>query len=245
MSDIFGNNQDNNEVPENLKELLVGETGKYKTEDEALKGLYHANKHIENLERQIREQAEDLQKRATVEQLMERIATTKNTSSESSVTPPTGGANPAAIDVGAIEELVRKAASEVVSTKEAERTQQANIKEVADAMVTAHGSPDAARRIYAERAAAAGLTVEELNSLVATKPVAAKTILGLTGSSGSPGTKAKPSIINGSQNPANKDKGYGSDEYWANLRRTNPSLYYSPKMQAEMLSTKMARRKAT
>jgi len=227
-----------NQEPQDFKAALVGEEAKYKTEEEAFKGLYNAQKHIKNLEEQIAQQAEDLQKRATIEEMYEKLKTTANTPAPVAAPNPAPKSDNISLDV--INNVVAERMEAVLAEQQAKSTQEANKTKVASAMLDRYGNADTARKVYAEKAAELGMTVDELNALALTKPQAALRLLLPEGSTSS-GVKAPTSMSNERGGNVQKETGYGSDEYWNKMRKERPNEYFSPKVQAEVMRTKHAR----
>lgn len=151
-----------NQYQDILKEITDNDgRQKYDSIDKALQALPHANQHISQLEAELKEMREELQKRATAEELLSKVqeGNGKQTSS------PT-------LDQNQLTELVES----VLSNKEAQKTAQENLKSVNDAMVSYYGDLEKAKEVYSIRAAELGLDLQELS---ARSPKAALKLLGI------------------------------------------------------------------
>lgn len=147
---------------------LVGEGKKYRTAEDALKAIPHAQKHITTLEEEARQLREELAKRKTSEELLDEFRAT-------GFQPPPadkqGQAQP--VDVEAI-------VASVLAKKEAATTAQKNISTVVSTFQQTFGDKAKAEEMYNRVAEESGLSISALNSLAATSPEAVLRLAGIT-----------------------------------------------------------------
>lgn len=148
---------------------LVGEGKKYRTAEDALKAIPHAQKHITTLEEEAKQLREELAKRKTSEELLEQFRSTGFT--QDSVDKQAAQAQP--VDVEAI-------VASVLAKKEAATTAQKNISTVVATFQQTFGDKAKAEEMYNKVAEESGLSVSALNALAATSPEAVMRLAGIT-----------------------------------------------------------------
>lgn len=147
---------------------LVGEGKKYRTAEDALKALPHAQGHIKTLEEEAKQLREELAKRKTAEELLEEFKVSGvlgGNRQEPAVTPR--------VDV---EQVV----ASVLAKKEAATTAQKNISVVVNTFTEAFGDKTKGEEMYNKVAEESGLSVAALNQLAATSPEAVLRLAGIT-----------------------------------------------------------------
>ena len=147
---------------------LVGEGKKYRTAEDALKALPHAQGHIKTLEEEAKQLREELAKRKAAEELLE----------EFKASGVLGGnrqepAEPANVNY---EEII----ASVLAKKEAATTAQKNISTVVSTFTEAFGDKTKGEEMYNKVAEESGLSIEALNRLAATSPEAVMRLAGIT-----------------------------------------------------------------
>lgn len=147
---------------------LVGEGKKYRTAEDALKALPHAQGHIKTLEDEAKQLREELAKRKTAEELLE----------EFKVSGVLGGnrQEPAVAPNVDVEQVV----ASVLAKKEAATTAQRNISTVVNTFQEAFGDKTKAEEMYNKVAEESGLSIAALNQLAATSPEAVMRLAGIT-----------------------------------------------------------------
>lgn len=146
---------------------LVGEGKKYRTAEDALKALPHAQKHIQTIEEENARMKEELGKRKTAEELLEEFKL-------SGIQPASADKQPSApVDVEAI-------VASVLAKKDAQTTAQKNISVVVNTFTEAFGDKTKGEEMYNKVAEESGLSVAALNQLAATSPEAVMRLAGIT-----------------------------------------------------------------
>lgn len=154
-------------VPPEIAEL-IGEGKKYKSVDDALKSVPHAQKHIQTLEEENARIKQELEKRRTAEELLDEI--------RSGITPPVAatpaatGFDPSQIE-GTLEALLAK--------KEAQKTASQNISTVVSKFTETFGDKQKGEEAFYKLAQDTGLSPEYLNRLAATSPQAVFKLAGM------------------------------------------------------------------
>jgi hypothetical protein len=144
---------------------------KYRSVEDALKGLAHSQEFIPKLTSQLAEKEAKLKEAEALQARMEELQRTVETlSRQSSVNEPT--AQPA-LSEDVIADVVNKA----LTRRQTEEVQKANISSVVASLQATYGN--AAEQTYNERAAELGMTVADLNRLAATNPKAVFKLLGV------------------------------------------------------------------
>ena len=147
---------------------LVGEGKKYRTAEDALKAIPHAQKHITTLEEEAKQLREELAKRKTSEELLEEF---RATGFQPPLADKQGQGTP--VDVEAI-------VASVLAKKEAATTAQKNISTVVSTFQNTFGDKTKAEEMYNKVAEESGLSISVLNSLAATSPEAVLRLAGIT-----------------------------------------------------------------
>ena len=178
-----------------LLKLIVNEKGeqKYKTIQDAIIGLQHANSHIQTL---LNEKRQVEQEKLSLQTAAEKVAELERVVSELTKAPPQ--ATPAVIDPTQIQQLVSQAISETKTKEE----QKQNTSVVVNAAKQTFG--EKAEELFYSRAQDVGLSREQINSLAASSPQAALKILGLASQSGSY-TPTQKTVMNTTEAVPNTD----------------------------------------
>lgn len=160
---------------------------KYTSVDAALDALPHAQKHISTLEtelekmrREMQEKQEALEKAAKLDDVLERLQTSKSTES-----PSVSGLD---------EQKVLELMDSRLQQKEAEAVAQSNKQQVREALLAQFGDKDKADQAYKAKAEEYGVSVGFLTELAAKSPKAVLAYFGVKES------KAPSKINQGSLN---------------------------------------------
>lgn len=169
-------------VPPEVAEF-VGEGKKYKSMEDALKSIPHAQTHIQKLEEELAAQRMELEKSKAMEELLKEF---KQQSAATPSTEPQVQQQPnSPVDV-------TKVVEEALARKEAERLAQANASAVISAFNAAFGSEGPAK--YEKLAEETGMPLAYLNNLAKTAPEAVLKLAGLTKKSATSVPHSAPSI---------------------------------------------------
>ncbi|AFB70765.1 hypothetical protein MTPG_00014 [Methylophilales phage HIM624-A] len=162
------------EIPTEAQEF-VGEGKKYKSAEDALKSVPHAQQHIQTLEAELAQVKEELSKRQTTQELIDELKSDRQAE-------PT--AQQPEVDADSLEQLVQA----TLDKREQQRSAKTNADSVASKFTAKFG--DSAEANYNQLAKDNGLTIQQLNNLAATSPSAVLRLAGLDGKA--PTNVAKP-----------------------------------------------------
>jgi len=143
------------EIPTEAQEF-VGEGKKYKSVDDALRSVPHAQEHIKTLEEEMAHLKEELAKRRTTEELLDEI--------KSGIQPQEATTSTSEINQDRIMDLV----NQTLQQREKLTKAQTNARSVADKFTEKYGSK--AEEVYNTLAKESGMTLEQLHNLSATSP---------------------------------------------------------------------------
>ena len=135
---------------------FVGEGKKYKSAEDALKSVPHAQEHIKTLEEEMAQLKEELTRRKTAEELLDEM--------KSGIQPREATPQGVEIDQDRLMQLV----TQTIEQKEQQSKAKQNAQTVANKFTEQYGAK--AEEVYTKIAQDAGLTVEQLNNLAATSP---------------------------------------------------------------------------
>lgn len=189
-------------IPPEVSEF-VGEGKKYKSMEDALKSIPHAQSHIQKLEDELAANRAVLEKSRAMEELLQELRQQK--SNEQRTEAPTQLQPQVPVDVD-------KAVEEALNRKEIERQAKQNAAVVIDAFKAAYG--DESKTKFEELASETGLPMSALNNLARTSPDAVLKLAGLTKKSGGfvphSTSSVRPGAVNESPEVSAKVKMVGS-----------------------------------
>jgi len=224
MTDVFGS--ETNE----LVDPIVYVKQKFKKDDsdeidieKLAKAKLESDLHISRLEKEQAELRGEVNTRIGLEEFLTKMNTppqNENTQTKPGNQPPPNETTP--VD---IERLV----SEQLNKADQARTAKANRDRVNDAVVKAWGN-DASRNL-ALVSSQLNMTKEELAGLAERSPDAFFRLTGVTTDSVTPSTGSVPNstVRLGNEQPTER-----TEKYYQALKKSNPSLYFSAKVQMQM-----------
>lgn len=162
---------------------IVGEGKKYKSVEDALRSVPHAQKHIETLESELIKLRDEVSKRKATEELLEEL--------KSGIQQPATAK--AEFDPVSIAQTVDAAVSRRLEQTEAARIAATNIGIVVSAF-NSHFGEELGPENYKQIAKEAGLTVSELNRLASNSPTAVLKLAGLSTSGVTAPAKSTSSV---------------------------------------------------
>lgn len=240
---LFGDDPaPNNTTPDpgentNYMEELVGEGKKYASVDDALKALHHAQQHIPRVEAEAQGVRDELKSRLALEDLVDKLQKAQaeagvsnpgeppqNEQPNEQATPPVPPAT--GLTKEELEALVQRT---LVQDKE-QSSFNTNVDTVASELQAKWGP--GYRSMMAEKAQELGMSQEDLLALAGKSP---KAFYNTVGVSTAPAQATNPHAPPTSQGrPASPNSNARTWDYYTNLRRENPSLYWSKETQNEI-----------
>lgn len=135
---------------------FVGEGKKYRSAEDALRSVPHAQEHIKTLESELAQAREELTRRKTAEELLDELK-----SGNQQVENTTQ-------NVGFDQDTIMNLVNQTIEQRDRQSKAQTNASAVAAKFTEQYGTQ--AQEVYNKIAQEAGLTVEQLNNLAATSP---------------------------------------------------------------------------
>ena len=144
---------------------------KYRTIEDAIKALSHSQTYIPELSTKVKQQEQEiseLRMAATKVSELERVVKALTEQETQTKTPEVNALTP---------DKVTELVSQVIQANKASETHQSNLSLVVNTMKTAFG--DDASKVFYEKAASVGMTVDQINALAASTPKAVFKLLGI------------------------------------------------------------------
>lgn len=201
-------------------EILVGEGKKFSDPEALAKGKLEADTFVTQLQKENQELRDELTKRLTAEQMLDKIKEESKTSNE----------NTTQMSEDAISNLVKSTVTQMTAEEKA----AANVRKADAILAERYG--DKRGEIVAKKAAEYGLTSEQLGQMAAHSPDAVIKLI-----SDEPATPShrptEGSINTEALNTANKQNVVKEDTYayFEELRKKDPGAYFSPRVQNRMM----------
>lgn len=234
MNSLFDQNDEINpqlDQSKNYLDELVGDGKKFKSVEDLARGKAEADLYIETLNKradQLREDYIKMREEATaqakLQDLIDRLEnrTTPQLPAESPERQPTPS-----FDVSKLPSLIREESIKL----ESERKADANFKAVQNKLKEQFGHN--VQQVLQDRMNSLDLSIEDINSLARKSPTAFYNTLGLNNTQPQESLIAPPrSSNNVGFQPRGETKRTWS--YYENLRKSNPKIYYDPKIANQM-----------
>jgi hypothetical protein len=219
----------------NYRELYVGEGKKYANEEEAFKGLHHAQEYIKRLEEEQRGLRSELDTRLSVEQFVDKLAAqTRNDVTSNSTVQGSNESNQdmsgKGVSITEIETLINKKLTEI----QTKQIQEHNVNFVASELKKAWGNSYGSKL----KAKAAELEMSEYKiiELASSNPKALLKLV--TAGEQKHGEDlrnvlAPTTSVNSSAQNSNSN-GIKGKKYYDKVRKEDPRRYWSPSFQKEV-----------
>lgn len=205
---------------------LIGEGKKYRTPEDALKSVPHAQKHIQELESTLSELREELTKRATLEEAMAQLRR------DSTQIADNGGAAQPAAAAPDLESLA-KIVDGLVEKRELSKVKLENQKKVVASLQSAFG--EKAREAHAARLAEIGMSQEDFTSLASRSPAAALALFPEASRANAPTSGGTTTgSVNTERFSGSGQVKQGTYAWYSQMRTTDPKKYFSREVQIEM-----------
>lgn len=197
----------------------------FENPEDIAKKAFHADQHIANLEAELKGLREDLDKRLTVEENLERANQLRQEEAEKNTTPQF------------TQEDVAKLVKDGYSQLTAEQKAEANLNTANEAIVQKYGQGKGAEAI-AQKAQELNLSVDQMISTAQQSPQAFFNLMGMTVEKTVETTGVAPaSTVNSDAlaHTAQPTTGKpGTKEYFDAIKKSNPREYWSPKVQGQI-----------
>jgi len=219
---------------------LIGEDKKYKTPEDLVKALAHSQNHIATLESTMKELRSDLDSRLKVEDALKQLSSNNANIGENPASPARGS------EVPSQEEVTKEADSITLEDVEKLLTAkgQQDLKEKNMAAVTSRleaytgGGQQAAEFIQA-KAKELGMSVGDLQAQAEANPKVFFKLVDIGDSQGRAPTGALQTYAAPNTTRAPDPNRLEMAADFDELRRINPTKYFSPKVQRELMKVRM------
>ncbi len=218
-----------------LAKLVATKGENWKDPEVLAKGKLEADGYIKNLEDQLKQMREDIQKqdyaKTLLEELQNKATSPTNVKSVVANNDNNGGTNtdgntPPQVSEDILKSLVERTLTE----RERDSTVKQNLAFVDQELEKTYGTE--APAVVQKKAQELGLSVQRLQELASESPNAFFNLIG------EPKKPFQP-IVQGSVRTEGVNMQSSSErnfDYYQKLRRENKSLYYTPKVQREMMA---------
>jgi len=234
QDDLFNQNTLTDNTPESEKkptpsteELFsewVGEGKKYSSIDKMALSAVHSQEYIQSLERERDQLREDMSKNTSLDGILNQM-TSKNQESTQGTPPETS-----AIRAEDITSLVKDEVANMFTHDKQQLIADNNRAEVNQALQNKFG--DRSLEALQRKSEEVGLTVEQMGKMAETAPKAVLEYF----KDVTPSAQRTEGSFNTSTSSISSDIKSGTSKYYSKLRKDNPNLYYSNKIQLEMVT---------
>lgn len=229
MSDIFAPIEVQTTDVENPFDNLVGEGKKFATKDDLAKAKIASDAFIEQLKREAAELREQVKSQQTMDEILTKIR------SASAPTPP---ATPAEPPAPTAQPDIKETVASLFKEQEAQRQIQNN-QQVVEAKLREKWGADAQVNLN-QKAKELGVAPSYLLSIAQQSPSLFFATLGIDQKAS---TQTLPAPRTSVQTPQ-PQSGERTKSHYDRLKATNPTEYFSPKVQNQMMKDAMKMREA-
>lgn len=219
-----------------LAKLIQAKGENWKDPEVLAKGKLEADGYIKNLEEQLKQLREDLGKQEYSKQLLEQLQ--NKATQPASVNPVVANNNKGSTATEGntqpqvSEDTLKSLVEQTLTNRERENTVKQNLAIVDEELQKTYGTE--APVVVQAKAKELGLSLQRLQELAAESPNAFFNLLGEP-------NKVMAPIVQGTIRTEGVNMQASADrnwEYYQNIRRTNKQLYYSPKIQRQLMEDK-------
>lgn len=220
-----------------LAKLVATKGENWKDPEVLAKGKLEADGYIKNLEDQLRQMREDLEKqdyaKRLLEELQNKATPSTNVKSEVANNNNGGTVTEGNTQPQVSEDTLKSLVEQTLSARERENTVKQNLAIVDQELQKTYGTEAAAT--VQKKAQELGLPISRLQELAAESPTAFFNLIG------EPKKSFQP-LVTGSIRTEGVNMANSSErnwQYYQNLRRENKTLYYTPKVQQQLMEDRM------
>jgi hypothetical protein len=219
-----------------LAKLVQAKGENWKDPEVLAKGKLEADGYIKNLEDQLKQLREDLGKQEYSKQLLDQLQ--NKATQPASVNPVAANNNNGSTATEGntqpqvSEDTLKSLVEQTLTQRDRENAVKQNLAVVDEELQKAYGTE--APVVIQNKAKELGLTVQRLQELAAESPTAFFNLIGEP-------QKAMAPIVQGTIRTEGVNMQASTERdwnYYQNLRRSNKQLYYSPKVQRQLMEDK-------
>ena len=219
-----------------LQKLVEAKGENWKDPETLAKGKLEADGYIKTLEEQLAQMREDLKKQEYQAQILEQLQNkaADTTDAKTGVPNKNNGSTDAEDTTRSLsEEDLKSLVEQTLSQREKDKVVKTNLELVDKELANTFGTE--AKAAVEKKAAELGMSLERLQEIAAESPNAFFTLIGEQKKSFNP-------MVQGSVRTEGVNMQASTERNWAyyqKLRRENKSLYYTPKIQQQLMDDKM------
>ena len=234
-TDLFKGGGDSNgtqvDPTKNYLEELVGEGKKFASVNDLARGKYEADLYIERMIKEFDELQDELSKRMTMEEVLDRM-NQKNAAADHGNKPPVHQGDDESNHPSLDPEELKKSIFSELQAKEAKERAASNVSQVKERLIKEFG-PNFASHLK-QLGSDIGMSTEALNNLASENPKALYRLIGLDGS-GKKQESAPTSPASNQYRPDTNSRGGDTrdQKYWQKVKQENPSFYHSAKARTQ------------
>ena len=218
-----------------VQKLVEAKGDNWKDPEVLAKGKIEADGYIKELEGQLSNMREDLSKQDYAKDLLEQLqnkAADPTNAKNAMPNNDTGGTSEVNTNPSLSEEDLKSLVERTLTERDKDSVVKQNLNLVNEEMEKSYGT-DASAKIK-DKAKELGITLERMQEIAAESPTAFFNIIG------EPKKDFRP-MVEGSVRTEGVNMQASNERDWSyyqNLRRDNRSLYYSPKIQRQLMEDK-------
>ena len=218
-----------------VQKLVEAKGENWKDPEVLAKGKLEADGYIQELETQLNSMREDLSKQDYAKSLLDQLQNKAAESTTANIAMPKnniGDTSDGNTNPNLSEEDLKSLVERTLTERDKDSVVKQNLSLVNEEMEKSYGT-DASAKIQ-DKAKELGLTLERMQEIAAESPTAFFNLIG------EPKKNFKP-MVQGSVRTEGVNMQASSERDWSyyqNLRRENRSLYYTPKVQRQLMEDK-------
>jgi hypothetical protein len=218
-----------------VQKLVEAKGENWKDPEVLAKGKLEADGYIQELETQLNSMREDLSKQDYAKSLLDQLQNKAAESTTANIAMPKnniGDTSDGNTNPNLSEEDLKSLVERTLTERDKDSVIKQNLSLVNEEMEKSYGT-DASAKIQ-DKAKELGLTLERMQEIAAESPTAFFNLIG------EPKKNFKP-MVQGSVRTEGVNMQASSERDWSyyqNLRRENRSLYYTPKVQRQLMEDK-------
>lgn len=201
------------------------------------KSKLESDRYIKELEEQAKAMREELAKQDYAAKLIAQLENKAPNPTNGNAPAPNqnnGSTTPSDTKPVISEDVLKALVEKTLTEREAHNTSQQNVAMVRDTLLNKYGTN--AKAHVEGKAKELGMSYDRLEALAAESPTAFLSLIG------EPKPEFKP-LVNSSintQSPSTQTSSVRDWKYYTNLRKTNPTEYFKPAVQQQMIRDKIA-----
>ena len=218
-----------------VQKLVEAKGENWKDPEVLAKGKLEADGYIQELETQLNSMREDLSKQDYAKSLLDQLQNKAAESTTANIAMPKnniGDTSDGNTNPNLSEEDLKSLVERTLTERDKDSVVKQNLSLVNEEMEKSYGT-DASAKIQ-DKAKELGLTLQRMQEIAAESPTAFFNLIG------EPKKNFKP-MVQGSARTEGVNMQASSERDWSyyqNLRRENRSLYYTPKVQRQLMEDK-------